>query len=152
MNPSIQTVRGRVRKLSDQGSVENMNTQVKAVLKRIETELRQQGRDPNWTELLGRVTAAINKGSGAHKVEVPPYKAVFGMEYDPSTGCSMKEMRECKTGQDRLALVPDERLEAFAKKVGELPTPTNPKEEEDEDVNGPIRTLHFENDIFGLGG
>ena len=50
INPFIQTVRGRVRKPSDQGStVENMQKQAKAVLKRIEIEERQKGKDPNWT-------------------------------------------------------------------------------------------------------
>ena len=124
INPTIHTVCGRVRKPSDQGSVENMQKQVKGVLKRIETELRHQGMDPNWTELLGHVMGALNKSSGDHLVEVPPYKSVFGMEYDPPLSCSMEEMRGCKTIQDRLALVPDERLETFAKNTGDLCTST----------------------------
>ena len=60
INPNIQTVTGRVRKPSDQGSVENMNKHVKSVLKKIETEVRQSGGKPNWTSLLGRVMAALN--------------------------------------------------------------------------------------------
>ena len=102
--------------------------------------------DPNWTELLGRVMAALNKSSGDHLVEVPPYKSVFGMEYDPPLSCSMEEMRGCKTIQDRLALVPDEHLETFAKNTGDLCTPT--KEEEEEDANAPIRKRLFEKNIW----
>ena len=46
INPFIQTVRGRVRKPSDQGSAENMQKQLKAVLKRIEIKEHQKGKDP----------------------------------------------------------------------------------------------------------
>ena len=147
-NPTIQTACGRVRKPRDQGSVENMQKQVKAVLKRIKTELRHQGMDPNWTELLGHVMGALNKSSGDHLVEVPPYKAIFGMEYDPPLRCSMEEIRGCKTIQDCLALVPDERLETFAKNSGDLCTPT--KEEEEEDANALIRKQLIEK-TSGIG-
>ena len=102
VNPTIQTVRGRVRNPRDQGSTENMQKHVKAVLKLLETEIRQQGGDPNWTSLLGRTMAAINKSSGRLATDVAPYKAVFGMDYDHPIFCSMKDIWACKTIQDRL--------------------------------------------------
>ena len=55
------------------------------------------------------------------------------MDYDPPVGCSVKDLREYKTVEDRLALVPDDRLKSFAQKGDELPDQPNEGEEEEEE-------------------
>ena len=94
--------------------------------------------------------AGINKSRGRLSTDVARYKAVFGMDYDPPVGCSVKDLCECKTIEDRLALVPDDYcLKSFAQKVGELPNQQNEGEEEEvveeeKDAHAATRKLYFE--------
>lgn len=135
LNPSIQTVTGRVRKPSDQGSVENMNKHVKKTLKRIESEVRQSGKIPNWTGLLGRVMAALNKAEGKGKDNTSAYHAVFGQEYDPVITATTADIRKCRTIEERLALAPDSRLEDSARKMGALAIKDNTESNDGEDAD-----------------
>lgn len=144
ISPNIQTVTGRVRKPSDQGSVENMNNHVKRVLRSIETSERNKGRTPNWTSLLGRVMAALNKTQGTGKHDVSAYMAVFGMEYDLPLRCSMAEMRKCRTIDERLALAPDGRLETVARAAGDLPPVSEDGDSSEESVSDTARRLDFQ--------
>jgi transposase InsO family protein len=60
MNKGIMTVTGRPRKPNDQGSVENVKKLIKRTLANLEDAERQEGKDPNWTKLLGNVMNVVN--------------------------------------------------------------------------------------------
>ena len=78
INPNILSVTGRPRTPRDQGSVESMNKLIKKVLASIESEVRTSGKTPNWTNLLGRVMAAVNNQKGRSRCAETVYKKVFG--------------------------------------------------------------------------
>jgi transposase InsO family protein len=89
LNPNIVSVTGRPRRPRDQGSVENVNKMVKRVLGSVLAERRLAGQNPNWTEVLGSVAAAINSQSGRCKNDVSAYEAVFGEKYDHPMSCGV---------------------------------------------------------------
>ena len=101
-NPNILTVTGRPRKPSDQGSVECMNRLVKRIISSELSERRMMGENPNWTEILGLVTAMINSQRGRSRNAAPSYTAIFGKDYDQNISCSMEEARQCWTVGQRL--------------------------------------------------
>jgi hypothetical protein len=78
MNPNIITVTGRPCRPNDQGSVENMNKIVKRALNSTLVEWRLGGENPNWTEVLGSVSASINAAARHGKNDTPAYTAVYG--------------------------------------------------------------------------
>ena len=117
INPRILTVTGRPRTPRDQGSVESMNKLIESVLHSVETQIRMEGMEPNWTRLLGRVMAAINNQSSRQANSVSAYSTVFGMAYDQSISCSRKDALKCYTIEERLNISHDERL---AKVAGEI--------------------------------
>ena len=67
-NPSIVTVTGRVRRPSDQGSVEVVNSSVKAVIRHFETEAQQRGELFCWPNNLGK---AVGEERGRASPRVP---------------------------------------------------------------------------------
>jgi hypothetical protein len=77
MNPDILTVTVRPRRPQDQGSVENMNKFVKRNICSLLSERRMLGENPNWTEVLGAVSAAINSQHGRGKDNVSAFEAVY---------------------------------------------------------------------------
>lgn len=93
---------GRPRKPSDQGSVESMNRLVKRLIGSELAQRRAAGDNPNWTEILGAVTAAINSQSGRGGNSTSSYNTVFGQAYDQEVPCSMNEARRCWTVEDRV--------------------------------------------------
>jgi transposase InsO family protein len=117
MNRGIMTVTGRPRKPQDQGSVENVNKLVKRTLLNLEDAERQDGKDPNWTRLLGNVMSAVNKQCGKGKNEVSAYEAVFGTKYDPDIPVPREELRKCNTIEQRMLLMPSPRLDAVARQL-----------------------------------
>ncbi len=122
---SIITVTGRPRTPRDQGSVESMNKLVKQIIHDLENEERLKGnKAPNWTRLLGRAMQTINskKERGKHATE--PYEAVFGQSYHMQISCSLSEMRQCKTIEDRLKLSADDRLQNIAEEVCDMDNPS----------------------------
>ena len=80
------------------------------------------------------------------------HTAVFGVDYDPPVGWSVKDLGGCKTIEDCLALVPDDRLKSFAQKIGELPNQPNQGEEdeEEEDAHATTRKLYFGENAMGM--
>ncbi len=102
LNPNILTVTGHPRRPNDQGSVESMNKLVKRVLNSVLAERRAGGENPNWTEVLGTVSASVNSRCGRGKHDVPSFNAVFGMPYDQDFSCSKEEARRCWTLPERL--------------------------------------------------
>ena len=109
LDPKIASVTGRPRTPRDQGSVESMNKLIKQVLANIESEMRLQGRDPNWTNLLGRVMSVVNNQRGRGRYAETAYRAVFGQDYE------LPVRSKCSTIEERLRDNVDSRLEAVAK-------------------------------------
>ena len=97
MNPNILTITGHPRKPNDQGSVESMNKTVKRVLNAVLAEKRLKGENPNWTEVLGSIAAAINVQYGHGKYDVAAYTSVFGCHYNQEVSTSKEEVRQCWT-------------------------------------------------------
>jgi hypothetical protein len=64
LNPNIVSVTGRPRRPCNKGSVENVNKLVKRFLGTVLAERSLAGHNPNWTEVLGSVAAAINLQCG----------------------------------------------------------------------------------------
>lgn len=102
LNPNIITVTGRPRRPNDQGSVESMNKLVKRVLNSTLAERRLVGENPNWTEVLGSVSATINSAAGRGKNDASAYTAVYGQTYDHDISCSKEEARRCWSLPERL--------------------------------------------------
>jgi len=102
VNPNILTVTGRPRKPSDQGSVERMNRLVKRVIGSELAERRMAGENPNWTEVLGSVMAAINSQTGRCAYSSSSFQTIFGQQYDQDISCSKEEARQCWTVDERL--------------------------------------------------
>ena len=99
---SISTVTGRPRVPRDQGSVESMNKTVKRVMQAELAERRNNGDNPNWTEILGSIASAVNNQCGRGKHEVPSYNAVFGYPYHQEVNVTKEEARRCWTVKERL--------------------------------------------------
>jgi IS30 family transposase len=115
LNPNIVSVTGRPRRPRDQGSVENVNKMVKRVLGSVLAERRLAGQNPNWTEVLGSVAAAINSQSGRCKNDVSAYEAVFGDKYDHPMSCTKSEARRCWTLSHRMKVTNDPEFEEFCR-------------------------------------
>ena len=114
-NPNCFIVTGRPRTPRDQGSVENANKLVTQVLMSISRQRRSEGIPTNWTKILGQVMSVCNSHSGIRKFSTSSYEAVFGLPYHPELRCTVAEMRECKTIEQRLMLSPDERLATYVR-------------------------------------
>ncbi len=81
-NPAICSVTGRPRRPQDQGSIENLNRQIKRILNSFDQEDRLNNREPNWTNKLGRLMAALNSQEQKGKWAVFAYEAVYGQTYN----------------------------------------------------------------------
>jgi transposase InsO family protein len=64
LNPMIRTVTGRPRKPNDQGSVENLNKQVKRVIKNVIIANQLNGVHTNWYQALGQTMMSLNQLEG----------------------------------------------------------------------------------------
>ncbi len=115
MNPHIYAVTGRPRRPQDQGSVESMNKLVKRILGTVLTERRLAGDNPNWTEVLGMVSATINSQHGRGKDDVSSFEAVYGQVLNHDMSCSKAEARECQTLPQLLKVTNDAE---FAENAG----------------------------------
>ena len=78
LNPNIVTVTDHLRRPRNQESVKNVNKLVERILGTILAERRLASQNPNWTELLGSVAAAINSQCGQCKNDVSAYETVYG--------------------------------------------------------------------------
>ena len=116
MNPHIYAVTGHPRCPSDQGSVESMNKLVKRILGTLLTERRLAGDNPNWTEVLGMVSATINSQHGRGKDDVSSFEAVYGQVLNHDMSCSKAEARECWTLPQFLKVTNDEEFAEYAAK------------------------------------
>ena len=81
----------------------------------IESELRLKGKDPNWTNILGRVMAVVNNQSGCDCYPKTAYTVVLGQEYRQSIMCTVAEAHDDTTIDEQLHVSNDSRLEAVAK-------------------------------------
>jgi hypothetical protein len=114
-NPNCFLVTGRPRTPRDQGSVESGNKVVQRVLMAICRQRRMEGIQTNWTRILGQVMSVCNSHSGIRKFSTSSYEAVFGLPYYPELRCTVAEMRQCNTIEQRLRLSPDERLATYVR-------------------------------------
>ena len=97
INPLIITVTGCPRTPRDQGSVERSNQMVKRILLDMCAQRRKEGKDDNWTMLLGQVTAQLNSHRTRQANSVEAYKLVFGTAYHLPILTSFADARKCKT-------------------------------------------------------
>jgi len=116
MNPQIFTVTGRPHRPQDQGSVESMNKLAKRILGTLLTECRLAGDNPNWTEVLGMVSATINSQHGRGKDDVSSFEAVYGQVLSHDMSYSKAEARECWTLPQFLKVTNDEEFAEYAAK------------------------------------
>ena len=114
MNPHIYAVTGHPRRPQDQGSVESMNKLVKRILGTVLTERRLAGDNPNWTEVLGMVSATINSQHGRGKDDVSSFEAVYGQVLNHDMSCSKAEARECWTLPQLLKVTNDAEFAEYA--------------------------------------
>eukprot|EP00956_Cyclotella_meneghiniana_P040049 scaffold185480_cov34-Cyclotella_meneghiniana.AAC.1 len=70
-----------------------------------------KGREPNWTNYLGRVMSVINNQRGRGRYAETAFKAVFGQEYQ------LPVRSECSTLEEHLRDNPDSRFQAVAKEL-----------------------------------
>jgi hypothetical protein len=113
MNPNILRVTGHPRHPRDQGSIENMNKFVKRVLGMVLAERQLAGWNPNWTEVLGSVSATINSQHGRGKNNVSLYKTVFGHKFNHKFACSKEEACRCWTLDKRMQVTNDKESEEY---------------------------------------
>jgi hypothetical protein len=78
LNPNIVFVYGQPHCPQDQGAVESMNKFVKRNIGSVLSECWLLGKNPNWTEVLGSVSADINSQHGHCKDDVSLFEAVYG--------------------------------------------------------------------------
>jgi len=114
MNPNILRVNGRPRHPQDQGSIENMSKFVKRNLAALFAEQRMAGENPNWTEVLGAVSAAINSQHGRGKNDSSLFEAVYGQVFHHEMSCTTEEACNCWTLPQRLQVTNDPDFHAYA--------------------------------------
>ncbi len=78
-----------------------MNKFIKRTLGTVLLEYQLDGKDRNWTEVLGSVASAINLQHGRGKY-VSAYEAVYGQKMDHDFSCSKEEVQQCWTVPERL--------------------------------------------------
>lgn len=108
INPAIITVTGRPRTPRDQGSVERANQTVKRAIADVMAERRREGKDDNWTMLLGLITSALNTHRTRLATSVESYTTVFGAPYHVPIKTSLADARKCKTITDLQPLIIDD--------------------------------------------
>ena len=106
-NPSCMTVTGRPRTPRHQGSVENVNKQVKKALSNLGENDRNRRKAPNWVYNLGKAMATVNNHSSGGSNATVPYDHVFCMKFDDPFTFPADLMRECNTVQDLLEVAND---------------------------------------------
>ena len=94
-NPNILSDYRRPRRPQDQGSVESMNKFAKRNIGAILSEWKMMGKNPNWTEVLGSVAAAINSQHGPCKENLSSFEAVCGQVLHHEFSCSKEEACQC---------------------------------------------------------
>ena len=114
-NPNILSVTGRSRTPRDQGSVENVNKFVKRILAMVLAERREEGENPNWTEVLGSVAATINSQCGRGKHDTTAFEAVYDQVIDFPMTCSKSEARRCWTVSQRMKVTSDKEFEEYCR-------------------------------------
>jgi hypothetical protein len=115
MNPDILMVTGSPRCPQDQGSVEKMNRFVKRNIGSLLSERWMLGDNPNWTEVLGAVSAAINSQHGRGKDNVSTFEAVYGQKLNHEVSCTKEEARNCWTLPEMLRVPSNNNFKASAK-------------------------------------
>jgi hypothetical protein len=87
-----------------------MNQVVKRVLGSMLAEQQLIGQNPNWTEVLGVVTATIDYQHGRGKHDISANEAAYGQKYDHPVWCSKEEAQKCWTLSDHLHVANDEKF------------------------------------------
>jgi hypothetical protein len=82
-----------------------MNKFVKRVIGSVLTKRRLVGDTPNWTEVLGLVTAVINSRHRHGKDDISSNGAFYGQQFDHEVSCSKEEAHWCWTLQQLLKVI-----------------------------------------------
>ncbi len=98
----------------DQGSVESMKKFVKRNIGSVLAECQLLGKNPNWTEMLGIVAAAINSQHGRCKDNVSLFKVVYGQVFDHELSCTKEEAHQCWRVPQWLKVTNNPEFEAYA--------------------------------------
>jgi hypothetical protein len=88
---------------------------VKRVLGTMLAERRLAGHNPNWTEVLGSVAAAINLQCGQCKNDVSAYEAVYRDKFDHHMSCSKSEACQCWTLFDHIKVTNEPEFDQFCR-------------------------------------
>jgi hypothetical protein len=113
LNPNILSVYGQPCCPQDQGSVESMNKFVKRIIDSVLAERRLLGNNPNWTEVLGIVAAAINSQHGHCKEDVSSFEVVYGQVFDYELSCTKEEACQYWTVPQWLQVINNPEFEAY---------------------------------------
>jgi len=89
------------------------------------------GDNPNWTEVLGMVSATINSQHGRGKDDVSSFEAVYGQVLNHDMSCSKAEARECWTLPQFLKVTNDEEFAEYTAKNFILEDSSDAAEQED---------------------
>jgi hypothetical protein len=92
-----------------------VNKLAKRVLGTVLADRRLAGHNPNWTEVLGSVAAAINLQCGRGKNDVSAYEVVYGDKYDHPMSCSKTEARRCWTVSERIKVTNEPEFEQYCR-------------------------------------
>ena len=114
MNPNILSVTGHAHQPQDQESIENMNKFVKRNLHALLSEQRSYGNNPNWTTVLGAISASINSAEGQGPDAMNPYEAVYGQKMDHMVMCTKDQARACWTLPEILKVTADPEFQEYA--------------------------------------
>jgi hypothetical protein len=92
-----------------------MNKFAKRNIDAIMSERKMIGKNPNWTEVLGSVAAAIISQHGHCKDNVLSFEAVYGQVLHHELSCSNNEACRCWTVPRRLKVTNNLDFEACTK-------------------------------------
>ncbi len=90
-----------------------MNKFVKKTIGSVLAERRLLGKNPNWTEVLGSVAAAINSQHGHCKDNVSLFESVYGQVFDHELSCTKEEACQCWTVPQWLKVTNNPEFEAY---------------------------------------
>ena len=91
-----------------------MNKFAKRNLHALLSEQRSYGNNPNWTTVLGAISASINSAEGRGPDAMNPYEAVYGQKMDHMVMCTKDEARACWTLPQILKVSNNPEFQAYA--------------------------------------
>ncbi len=87
---------------------------MKRTLHALLSEQRSYGNNPNWTTVLGAISASINSADGRGVDHMNPYEAVYGQKMDHMVICTKDQARSCWTLPQILKVTDDPEFQEYA--------------------------------------